>query len=673
MAGRYIDRKLSILLVTILTTLCVSAQINTDRMMVVGRNALYFEDYVLSIQYFNQIANAKPYMYEPYFYRAIAKLSLEDYRGAEEDCNSSIERNPFVVDSYQIRGLAKIYQGKYDQAIEDYYKGLSMDPENRTLRHNLVLCLMHQDYMDEARASADTLLRYSPRYTPAMSMMSEICFELSDTASATEWILKANEIDQYDASLRNSKAIHFVRLGKYEEAEADAEMAIYLEPNNSSFYINRAMIRYHRNNLRGALSDYDVALQIDPNSVIGYYNRGILRAQIGDDNNAITDFDFVIEREPDNLLAVFNRGLLREATGDLLGAEKDYSAVLLEYPQFIQGYQLRASVRERLGDYKGADQDNLVVLRDQNRRFNALNGNAEQQDDNDEDSTKTRKESDRNVRNYRKLVVADNLENATGFSSEYRGKVQNRNIDVQYLPLFQLTYFYAACMVDRMMYFSADVEELGKNSAFAGNLYINNDDISLNKAQIELLFKEVERLTRCMLEEPENAVYLLARALSYSMLQDYVSAESDCSKAVLLDESLWVSYFFRAIINEKISQLNANEQKYDNLVGVGMSEGMNNRQIINDLTHVIELKPDMAYAYYNRGTMYARTNDYPAAVVDFTKAIELNDEMAEAYYNRALVYVFQDRIDEAIKDLSKAGELGLYQAYNIIKRFSHTD
>ena len=36
-----------------LTTL--SAQINTDRVLAIGRNALYFEDYVLSIQYFNEV------------------------------------------------------------------------------------------------------------------------------------------------------------------------------------------------------------------------------------------------------------------------------------------------------------------------------------------------------------------------------------------------------------------------------------------------------------------------------------------------------------------------------------------------------------------------------------------------------------------------------------------
>ena len=82
------------------------AQINTDRVMMIARNALYFEDYVLSIQYFNQVINAKPYLYEPYFFRGLAKINLDDYQGAEADCDAAIDRNPFVVGAYQIRGLA---------------------------------------------------------------------------------------------------------------------------------------------------------------------------------------------------------------------------------------------------------------------------------------------------------------------------------------------------------------------------------------------------------------------------------------------------------------------------------------------------------------------------------------------------------------------------------------
>lgn len=82
------------------------AQINTDKVMSIGRNALYFEDYVLSIQYFNQVINAKPYLADPYFYRGLAKINLDDFQGAEKDCSEAIERNPFVVSAYQVRGLA---------------------------------------------------------------------------------------------------------------------------------------------------------------------------------------------------------------------------------------------------------------------------------------------------------------------------------------------------------------------------------------------------------------------------------------------------------------------------------------------------------------------------------------------------------------------------------------
>jgi hypothetical protein len=54
----------SFLIVTILPS---HAQYNVERLVNVGRSALYYEDYVLSMQYFNQAIAAKPYLYEPWF------------------------------------------------------------------------------------------------------------------------------------------------------------------------------------------------------------------------------------------------------------------------------------------------------------------------------------------------------------------------------------------------------------------------------------------------------------------------------------------------------------------------------------------------------------------------------------------------------------------------------
>ena len=76
-------KKAILLFIFQLCSLAMFAQINTDRVLTIGRNALYFEDYVLSIQYFNQVIKSKPWLAEPYFYRAVAKINLDDYKGSD--------------------------------------------------------------------------------------------------------------------------------------------------------------------------------------------------------------------------------------------------------------------------------------------------------------------------------------------------------------------------------------------------------------------------------------------------------------------------------------------------------------------------------------------------------------------------------------------------------------
>ena len=90
--------------------------------------------------------------------------------------------------------------------------------------------------------------------------------------------------------------------------------------------------------------------------------------------------------------------------------------------------------------------------------------------------------------------------------------------------------------------------------------------------------------------------------------------------------------------------------------------------MLGDLSDAIQLAPQNAYLYYNRGNLYAQRNDYQRAIDDYTKAIELEPELAEAYFNRGLVRIRAKKSSEAVADLSKAGELGVYQAYSIIKR-----
>ena len=138
-------------------TLSGYGQINTDRVMTIGRNALYFEDYVLAIQYFNQVIRSKPWMAEPYFYRGVAKISLDDFKGAEEDCTASIERNPFLAQAYYARGIARQSQENYDGAIADYEKGLEYKTDDRLMLSNMAIAYIQKKDFDGAEKVFDKL------------------------------------------------------------------------------------------------------------------------------------------------------------------------------------------------------------------------------------------------------------------------------------------------------------------------------------------------------------------------------------------------------------------------------------------------------------------------------------------------------------------------------------
>ncbi len=87
---------------------------------------------------------------------------------------------------------------------------------------------------------------------------------------------------------------------------------------------------------------------------------------------------------------------------------------------------------------------------------------------------------------------------------------------------------------------------------------------------------------------------------------------------------------------------------------------------IEAYSHAIDLNPDNAAAYNNRGTAYSDIDEYVLAIQDFDKAIGLDLKLAEAYNNRGIAYKERGELDRAIKDFDKALELksDFTEAYN---------
>lgn len=182
-------------LLQFLTMPSLLAQINTDQVIQIGRNAIYFEDYVLSIQYFNQVIGAKPYLAQPYYYRGVAKFNLEDFSGAEADASMAIDRNPFITDAYILRGMARQNLGHAPEAITDYDKALSMQPDNWDLNFKRALAQESIEDYDGASASFTDIIQRHPSFDAAYIGRARLNLTLKDTIAALDDINKAIEIN----------------------------------------------------------------------------------------------------------------------------------------------------------------------------------------------------------------------------------------------------------------------------------------------------------------------------------------------------------------------------------------------------------------------------------------------------------------------------------------------
>jgi len=693
----------------------VQAQINTDRVLTIGRNALYFEDYVLSIQYFNQVIRSKPYLAEPYLYRAVAKLNLDDFQGAESDLSQCIEINPFLVYSYLYRGIARQNQSNYKGAIEDYDKGLEFRPEDRQILINKGIAYVQNKDYDSAITTLSLLIKYQPKYMQAYLTRGSVYAEKGDTIQALSDYNKSLELDKYFAPTYAQRGMLYYQQEKYKDALADYNEAIRLEPKQIGYYINRGLIKYYLNDLRGAMADYDAVIILDNKNTIGRFNRGLLRAQVGDALHAVEDFNVVINNEPDNFMAIYNRALLNEELRNHKDAVADLNQVLNEYPYFLPGYYFRSEIKRAMADVRGADKDYWYAydleqkLKKEKAKGKIITGKgifdpSSSTESGSEDNEKnTRERSDKSIEKFNRLVVYDKEEEVkSSYKNEIRGRVQDRQVKVDLAPEFVITYYEKPEDIDKTTArFNKTISDYNARMILKLQLKAVNKEAAISDQQATFHFRSIDDYSLIIDQNPDNADAYFGRALDFMVLQDLSGALSDFTKAIELNPDYILAYFDRAVVRSKLRQIEHHDENSSGREIQNLSLNIQTKtnksiqsttnpytqpktdskveetrwifeydQIIQDYDKVIQLNPDFVYAYYNRANIRCFQKDFRQALVDYNEAINRNPEFAEAYYNRGLTRLYLGDATRGIADLSKAGELGIVEAYSIIKKMT---
>lgn len=655
------------------------AQLNTDRITAIGRNALYFEDYVLSIQYFNQVIKLKPYLAEPYLFRAIAKIQLEDYQGALRDCDASVERNPFQPGAYYTRGFVYRQLHEFDLAEKDFTQALVFSPENKTYLLLRADARAAQKKYDLAMSDLQTLLRREPQSASLLFEKGAICLQMQDTACAVEAFTRTTELDSQNPA--NWSALGVVNLMQDNEDAALLQLtrAINLGSKWAGDYINRGIIFYHKHNYRGALADYDKAVSISPDDAQCYYNRGVLRQELGDYNRALEDLSQAIDLDPDRTEMRYQRGLVEMQLRQWKQARQDFDTLIACYPYFLPSYYLAAQAATAQGNSKTAFRyrQQAADLENNKEQLQAQQQSAPNTDVQVAEAQPQRRDRRKEFSSRTAQNQSEPTEDEQKYNSETRGSIQKRYTDVVNEPNITLSYYAQEQSLRRTNYYQQAVEQLNRAQLLPAPLHftvqetpLTADMVNYHFSQISNLSQQIDKLD--LLNTPRNtptnnthAAIFFARAIEFALVQDYSSAIDDCTRAANRadDDMDAVIYFCRA--NWRYRSL-----EYQRATGELTAEAnMDFDIMLRDYDQVIRLQPDFSFAYYNKANILCTQRNWQAAIDNYTRAIEADNDFAEAFFNRGLTYIYIDEVEQGLADLSRAGELGIYQAYNLITRF----
>jgi tetratricopeptide (TPR) repeat protein len=106
--------------------------------------------------------------------------------------------------------------------------------------------------------------------------------------------------------LNHNRANVYAALGRTDEALADFNHVIEIDPHYAEYHFDRGNMLYKLGRHGEALADYETAIGLDGPFPELYYNRGDLLSALGDVDGAMADFRYVLDLEPDYVEATIS-------------------------------------------------------------------------------------------------------------------------------------------------------------------------------------------------------------------------------------------------------------------------------------------------------------------------------------------------------------------------------
>ena len=168
---------------------------------------------------------------------------------------------------------------------------------------------------------------------------------------------RAIELDPEHTVAYISRCAAYNSIGRQKRALEDCHEAVRLDPQVAEAHYQRGRVYTDLRDYITAILDFDKAIEIDGSLADAYHQRGTAYMRIGGYETAVRDYHKAISLDPQLATAFHDRGSAYYALDKFQAAIDDYSRAIELEPLFASAYYDRAAAYERLAQYELSIQD----------------------------------------------------------------------------------------------------------------------------------------------------------------------------------------------------------------------------------------------------------------------------------------------------------------------------
>lgn len=314
----------------------------------IGDNAAMLGEWQNSLDTYSLGLDIEPNNIELLLKRANAHIRLGNIKEGQRDLDRANELNPFsrifLKEDMRNQAIAKKYYSinpnddnsfKKDYKLNDNYSQLLDDKvllsEIDSLVEIAMIMLLNNEY-DEAEQIVDQLIEDGATNCVIYDIKGITLMNKEDPELAITYFNLAIEDNPEFTLGYHNRAVAYMKMGNYLQAEKDFQSALKLNGSMAYTYFGLAYVHQKQNQDEQAMSVYKMALEENPELSSARINYSVMLKTLGNYTSAMFEINKTIDNLPDKPEPYFVRGGLYLIYGEYEKSMKDFETYLDSYP-----------------------------------------------------------------------------------------------------------------------------------------------------------------------------------------------------------------------------------------------------------------------------------------------------------------------------------------------------